>query len=78
MTAAEEEKAKEEWVAFKKSLPKGVKILSEHDHAFGTEWSGFLFVEARSIDAFQDFWRFFRDTTRWYVERSQAIIGVKR
>ena len=78
MTDAEVNKARKEWEDFKKALPRGVKIIAEYDHAHGTDWNGFLLVEARTMDAFQEFWESFRDLTRWYVDRTHAIIGVKR
>lgn len=79
MTDAEVSKAKKEWDDFKKGgLPKGVRIVAEYDHAHGTDWNGFMLVEARTMDAFQQFWETFRDLTRWYVDRTQAIIGMKR
>lgn len=78
MTEAEVTKAKKEWENFKKNLPRGVKIVSEYDHAHGTDWNGFFLVDARTMDAFHEFWEAFRDLTRWYVDRAQAVIGTKR
>lgn len=78
MTDAEVNRAKKEWEEFKKALPRGVRIVAEYDHAHGTDWNGFFIVEARTMDLFQQFWETFRDLTRWYVERTQAVIGVRR
>ena len=78
MSKDELSKAGEGWEKFKKKLPRGVSIVAEYDHAFGTDWNGFFLVEAKSMDAFQRFWGKFRDETRWYVERVQSVIGVKR
>ena len=77
MTTGEARRAAEEWEKFKAKNEAG-KVISEYDHAYGTEWNGFFLVETEDMASFEDFWKEFRNSTRWYVESTQAIIGRKR
>ncbi len=77
MTTEEARRAGEEWKDFK-AKNKTAEIIREYDHAYGTEWNGFFLVETEDMASFENFWREFRDSTRWYIESLQAIIGKKR
>jgi hypothetical protein len=41
-------KANTEWHELKNSLPPGIELMGEYDHAWGTEYNGFLLFEADS------------------------------
>ncbi len=77
MSEEEVKKAKEEWEKFKNSLGGGVRIIGEYAHAWGTHYNGFILLEASNFDAFQSFWKKFRDTTRWYAIETHTIFGEK-
>ena len=37
-------------------LPQGIELIGEYNHAWGTEYNGFLLFEAESSDDFMDWW----------------------
>ncbi|TXT55786.1 MAG: hypothetical protein BAJATHORv1_30168 [Candidatus Thorarchaeota archaeon] len=79
MEEKEAQEAKEFWVKFsKESWPKEITIVGDYRYAWGTEWSGFLVVETESPQLFFEFWPLFRDKTRWYIENTRTVIGMKR
>jgi len=78
LTASQEEKARQEWNEIKGQLPEGVSLISNNSHAFGTNWSGFLILEANDFESYVKFWKWFKDKIRWYVAETQTIIGIKR
>ncbi|MGQ4892132.1 MAG: hypothetical protein ACP6IP_06550 [Candidatus Njordarchaeia archaeon] len=78
LTREEEEKTKHDWEETKRQIPPGTKILSINDHAWGTEYNGFLVVESENFEKFLAFWKWFKDKVRWYVEDTKTVIGTKR
>ncbi len=78
LTEEEEERTKEDWEQTKREIPEGTKIISINDHAWGTDYNGFLVVESEDFNKFLKFWKWFKDRVRWYVEDTKAIIGTKR
>ncbi len=77
LTPSQEEKAKREWDELKSELPGGINLISNNKHAFGSSWSGFVIIEAENFEKYVEFWKWFKDRIRWYVEATQTIIGVK-
>jgi hypothetical protein len=70
--------AKEKWEEFvKNKWPSEIKLIGDYHHAFGSDFNGFLFVEAPSFESFERFYRIFRDYTRWYLTGTYIVIGVK-
>ncbi len=78
LTSEEEERTKQDWENTKKQIPEGTKIISINDHAWGTEYNGFLVVESESFEKFLIFWKWFKDKVRWYVQDTKTVIGRKR
>ena len=78
MTKEETMKANSEWSELRKSLPSSVELIGEYNHAWGTEYNGFLLFQADNSDAFLDWWSSFKDKIRWYVERTYTITARKR
>jgi len=78
LTEEEEEKTKRDWEETKKNFPEGVRLISLNDHAWGTEYNGFMVIEADTFENFLRFWKWFKDKVRWYVERTKIVIGTKR
>ena len=78
MTKDELEKASKEWRQLKVSLPEDVELIGEYNHAWGTEYNGFLLFEAEKADPFLDWWSTFKDNIRWYVEKTHTIVARKR
>ena len=78
MSKDEAQKANTEWRELKKSLPSSVKLVGEYDHAWGTEYNGFLLFEADNSDSFLDWWSSFKDNIRWYVAKTHTIVARKR
>lgn len=77
LTADQVRMAKERWETFKAEMwPEEVKLLGEYDHAYGSDYNGFLIVEAPTFEKFQEFYKKFRDYTRWYVKGTRTIVGV--
>ncbi len=78
MSKDEALKAGSEWHELKNKLPSGIRLAGEYDHAWGTEYNGFLLFEADNSDAFFDWWSSFKDTIRWYVGKTHTITARKR
>jgi len=78
MSKDEAKKANSEWHELKNSLPSEVELVGEYDHAWGTEYNGFLLFEADSSDSFFDWWSGFKDKVRWYVEQTHTIVARRR
>ena len=79
MDEANAKKAREFWSKYlKEDWPADLKLLGDYRHAWGSEWNGFLLLETESPQTFFEFWPLFRDKTRWYVENTRTIIGLKR
>lgn len=75
------EKAKEarlKWKDFvKNKWPPEIKLIGDYHHAFGSDFNGFLFVEAPDFNTFEKFYKIFRDYTRWYLAGTYTVIGIK-
>jgi hypothetical protein len=54
------------------------ELVGEYDHAWGTEYNGFLLFEADSSDSFLDWWSSFKDKVRWYIEQTHTITARRR
>lgn len=78
MSKEEAKKANAQWNDIKKVLPSGVKLVGEYNHAWGTEYNGFLLFDAGSGDAFLNWWSSFKDKIRWYVDKTHTITARKR
>ena len=75
MTLDEKEKSKNEWNELKNTLPQGIELIGEYGHAWGTEYNGFLLFQAETSDSFFDWWSNFKDSIRWYVDKTHTIIA---
>ena len=76
---SEEKKiAKNEWENITENLPENIKLIGEYDHAWGTEYNGFLIFKSQTSDEFFDWWSDFKDKIRWYVERTHTIVARER
>jgi hypothetical protein len=51
MNKDDAQKANTEWHELKNSLPSGVELVGEYDHAWGIEYNGFLLFEEDSSDS---------------------------
>jgi hypothetical protein len=78
MTKEEANKAAQDWRELKNGLPSDVELIGEYNHAWGTEYNGFLLFEAENADSFLDWWSTFKDNIRWYVEKTYTITARKR
>ena len=78
MSKDEAKKAGSGWHKLKNSLPSGVRLTGEYDHAWGTDYNGFLLFEAENSDAFLDWWSSFKDKIRWYVAKTHTITARRR
>ena len=78
MSPEETKKANEQWKDIKKSLPQGIELIGEYNHAWGTEYNGFLLFEAESSDDFMDWLSKFKDGIRWYVDRTHTITARRK
>ena len=78
MTYDEKEKSKNEWNQLKNTLPQGIELIGEYGHAWGTEYNGFLLFQAESSDSFFDWWSDFKDSIRWYVDKTHTIIARRK
>jgi hypothetical protein len=78
MTEEEEEKARKQWTEIIEKWPAKVRLLGVFDHAWGTNYNGFLMLESDSMDAFAEFWKWFRDQIRWYITDTYTIISLRR
>ncbi len=78
MSNEDAKKANAEWRQLKNGLPKGLRLTGEYNHAWGTEYNGFLLFDADSTDLFLDWWSNFKDKIRWYVAKTHTIVARKR
>lgn len=78
MSPEEAKRAAQEWKELKNSLPSGIELMGEYDHAWGTEYNGFLIFESESSDLFLDWWSNFKDKVRWYVDQTHTIAARRR
>lgn len=78
MSKEEAQKSNQEWRELKNSLPGDVELIGEYNHAWGTEYNGFLLFETDKADSFLDWWSTFKDSIRWYVEKTYTITARKR
>jgi hypothetical protein len=78
MTREEKKKSKDEWNELKNTLPQGIELIGEYGHAWGTEYNGFLLFQAETSDSFFDWWSGFKDSIRWYVDRTHTIIARRK
>ena len=78
MSSDEASKAKSEWSDLRNDLPAGIELIGEYDHAWGTEYNGFLIFESETSDAFLDWWSRFKDKIRWYIEQTHTIAARRR
>lgn len=78
MTKEEAHKAALQWRELRNGLPEDVELIGEYNHAWGTEYNGFLLFEAEKADSFLDWWSIFKDSIRWYVEKTYTITARKR
>src|SRR2546427_11350234 len=77
LSDADKKKATVEWDQFKKKLSKGIAIVGEYAHIWGTTYNGMIVGETRDLTAFHDFWHRFREQTRWYVPETSTYIAQK-
>jgi hypothetical protein len=78
MSDQEAQKSSAEWNDLKKSLPSDVRLAGEYNHAWGTEYNGFLLFEANNSDSFLSWWSGFKDKIRWYVDQTHTIVARRR
>jgi hypothetical protein len=78
MSDQEAQKSSVEWNDLKKSLPSDVRLAGEYNHAWGTEYNGFLLFEADNTNSFLDWWSSFKDKIRWYVDQTHTIVARRR
>jgi hypothetical protein len=79
MSSEEAKKSKEFWDKLtQEEWPSDIRIIGDYRHAWGTEWNGFLFLETDSPERFFEFWPRLRNKTRWFVEHTRTVIGLKR
>jgi hypothetical protein len=78
MTKEEAQKAAQQWRDLKGGLPGDVELIGEYNHAWGTEYNGFLLFEAEKADSFLGWWSSFKDSIRWYVDKTYTITARKR
>ena len=70
--------AKQEWEDIKSSLPNNLELIGEYNHAWGTEYNGFLMFESETSDVFFEWWTGFKDKIRWYVEKTHTIVARRK
>jgi hypothetical protein len=78
MSDEEAERAKKEWESTKSNIPSGIELVGEYDHAWGTEYNGFLLFHSVDADTFLRWWPTFKDSIRWYITKTHTIIANKR
>ena len=78
MSKDEVQDAAKQWRDMKKTLPSEIELIGEYKNAWGTEYNGFLLFEAEKADMFFDWWSMFKDSIRWYVEKTHTIVARKR
>ncbi|MBD3160425.1 MAG: hypothetical protein GF309_16715 [Candidatus Lokiarchaeota archaeon] len=79
LSPEESKKAREFWLQFtEEEWPEDIEIVGDFSYAWGSEWNGFLMLQTEEAERFFQFWPKFRDKTRWYVDNTRTIIGLKR
>ena len=79
MSSEEAKQAREFWLKLtKEEWPDDIRIVGDYRHAWGTEWNGFLLLETSKPERFFEFWPRLRDKTRWFIENTRTVIGLKR
>ena len=78
LTPEEEEKARAQWEEIMESWPAKIRLVGVFDHAWGSSYNGFIILETEDVNAFVQFWKWFRDQIRWYVTATKTIIALKR
>jgi hypothetical protein len=73
------QEARKKWLDYKKNKwPKTVKLIGEYDHAYGSDFNGFVVIETPDFETFASFYPQLRENTRWYVSATTTVTGVKR
>lgn len=70
--------SKHKWDEIKGSLPSEIELVGEYNHAWGTEYNGFLMFHSKTSDHFFEWWSTFKDEIRWYVEKTHTIAARSR
>ena len=78
MSSEERNRANNEWNKLKNTLPQGIELIGEYNHAWGTEYNGFLMFQSETSDSFFEWWKGFKDTIRWYVDKTHTIIARRK
>ena len=79
LSAEAEQRARDQWEQLKSEFGKfEVRLISNNLHAFGTRFNGFLVIEVENFENYIQFWKWFKDRIRWYVEQTTTIIGIKQ
>ncbi len=78
LTPEEEEKARAQWEEIMESWPSKIRLVGVFDHAWGSSYNGFIILETDDMDAFVQFWKWFRDQIRWYITATKTITALKR
>ncbi len=78
MSSEERDRANNEWNKLKNTLPQGIELIGEYNHAWGTEYNGFLMFQSETSDSFFEWWKGFKDTIRWYVDKTHTIIARRK
>ncbi|MDR4512748.1 MAG: hypothetical protein MRJ93_13705 [Nitrososphaeraceae archaeon] len=78
LTHDEKEKSRKEWNELKNTLPQGIELIGEYSHAWGTEYNGFLLFQAETSDSFFDWWSEYKDSIRWYVDKTHTIVARRK
>ncbi len=78
LTKADAQKASQQWDDLKNGLSEDAELLGEYNHVLGIEYNGFLLFEAEKADSFLDWWSTFKNSIRWYVEKTYTITALKR
>ena len=77
-TLTDEEKKRwfGEWAEIQRHVPKGLHVLADTNHAFGTEYTGFTVLEG-PLDLFEQFATIMDESSTHVVEKTWTIIGIK-
>jgi len=78
ISSEEKDRADNEWNKLKNTLPGEIELIGEYNHAWGTEYNGFLMFQTETSDSFFEWWSGFKDTIRWYVEKTYTIIARRK
>ena len=77
-TLNEEEKKRwfGEWAEIQRRVSKGLRVLADTNHAFGTEFTGFTVLEG-PLDLFEQFATIMDERSTHVIEKTWTIIGIK-